>query len=727
MKTPRLDRRIVGIGVTTVVVAMAIIGALVYVGLNVMLTDTLDRLLDERAAIATSEASRHPPADLAERLTELGIRATVNAPGGPFGADPVSPSVGVGLPPPADDSGMRYVSRRVDIPGEGDVVVYARRDGIDNALRRVILLELFGLAVATAVAVLLLRRLTSLLLKPLLLMAGSVRLTSSGQFGERLHPDRPETSLGQLASAYDGMLDALEASINDAQAAHRKSERLYNETRQIIDTAAAAYLASDTSGTIIDWNRQAESIFLVPREKALGRNIVDFLDIPAVGTDVDMERLLATISHGGPGDLAELTAIRDDGHRFPVEMAMWSTKEDGDALYSVFVQDVTQRSEGQRAMDQLAAIVESAQEAIFSESLEGTILTWNAGATILYGYSDHEAIGQPTSMLVPPEVMDVMESFCSYARQGRSVPRHETKRLTRGGEILDVAVTITPIRDPRGGVVAVSTIARDLTEQRWLADTLNSTLGRLEKAQKDARAAEERSHRFLADASHQLRSPIAGVSACAETLLRNPDAGEREQLLADLVRDAVRASRLLSSLLLLARADEGQPIDPKSTDVVELCRIELERVRLFTTSLDLEIHGAKIAPAEVDQPAVREVISNLLDNARRHARERIDVTVTAGADHVEVGVENDGPPVEAELRERIFDRFVSLDLGGGSGLGLPIARELARAHGGDLVCHGNRFVLTLPVRARPRPDDAEGAPDPAAGLAGNLDTASTRP
>lgn len=358
------------------------------------------------------------------------------------------------------------------------------------------------------------------------------------------------------------------------------------------------------------------------------------------------------------------------------------------------------RDEGRQAIGRLAAIVESAHEAIFSESLDGTILTWNRGAASLYGFTAEEAIGMDAVALAPPHSREVTASFREYARNGTAVPRHETSLLTKGGVLVDVALTISPILDEDGAVVAISTIARDLTEHRWLAETLNQTLGRLEKALAEAREAEERSRRFLADAAHQLRSPISGVSACAETLLLGVDDHQREELLAGLLSEASRASRLIGSLLRLARLDQGEAQAAGPADLVAIYERELDRIRLFAPHLSvaLEVVGHLEVPVHVDREAVREALGNLLDNARRHAVSAIVVTVTRAAGDVTLRVENDGPPVPEPLAERIFERFVSLDGNGGSGLGLSIAQELARAQGGDLVYAAGGFVMTLPVR-----------------------------
>ena len=168
--------------------------------------------------------------------------------------------------------------------------------------------------------------------------------------------------------------------------------------------------------------------------------------------------------------------------------------------------------------------------------------------------------------------------------------------------------------------------------------------------------------------------------------------------MADLVRETSRAGRLLTSLLQLARLDQGLDSAAEPVDVVALCESELDRQRALAPDLDIVLHVGDLPENRpgVDPHAVKEIVANLLDNARRHAASRIELTVGATDGQVEISVADDGSGVAEGMTERIFERFVSLDGRGGSGLGLPIARALARSHGGDLFYRDGRFLLCLP-------------------------------
>lgn len=235
-------------------------------------------------------------------------------------------------------------------------------------------------------------------------------------------------------------------------------------------------------------------------------------------------------------------------------------------------------------------------------------------------------------------------------------------------------------------------------ELREMVTAFNDMLDELEQALARARDSEEASRRFLADAAHQLRTPAAGIRASVGALLRTEDESERDQLLDNLAGETARMSRLLSSLLRVARLDAGEPATLAPTDLVALVRGVVERRRPLGPSLRFEVEAPDEAPAVVDAAAIEEAVDNLIDNAARNARQLVAVSIRQLEGVVQVSVDDDGSGVPPADRERIFGRFVSLDDGGGSGLGLPIARGVAEAHGGSLEYADEGFVLKVPAR-----------------------------
>jgi signal transduction histidine kinase len=252
------------------------------------------------------------------------------------------------------------------------------------------------------------------------------------------------------------------------------------------------------------------------------------------------------------------------------------------------------------------------------------------------------------------------------------------------------------------------------TELGQTAEAFDEMLDELEGAEARAQQAEERTRAFLADAAHELRTPIAGVQAAAETLLHHDDQlshDERQHLQALLVREAERAGGLISDLLTAARLDAGIDLDLAPVSLRTLARGELDRVHLLHPETVVTMSGPEVV-ARADAAKVSSILRNVIDNAVRAAGPQGEVHVVV-REHDQFAIAeiwDSGPGVAPSERERIFERLVRLDHGragdaGGSGLGLAIARGYARAHGGELTCEdprgsGAMFRLVLPLEPR---------------------------
>jgi signal transduction histidine kinase len=273
-----------------------------------------------------------------------------------------------------------------------------------------------------------------------------------------------------------------------------------------------------------------------------------------------------------------------------------------------------------------------------------------------------------------------------------------------------VGSALRPVERMRRTVAEIST--RDLTarvglppgrdEVHRLATTLNSMLGRLSSAQAAQR-------RFVADASHELRSPLSTISTALDVSTQHPETMTTEELLPVIARETTRLRELVDDLLVLARTDDTTD-RPSGTevDLDDIVRAEAERV-CGEASLEVEVRAG---PAKVhgSEAQLRRAVRNLVDNARDHAHRRIRVASSVGGTFAVVEVSDDGAGVPPDDRDRVFERFVRLDAArqrrhGGTGLGLAIVAGIAARHGGraryvereDGRYPGAHFRLELPV------------------------------
>lgn len=258
-------------------------------------------------------------------------------------------------------------------------------------------------------------------------------------------------------------------------------------------------------------------------------------------------------------------------------------------------------------------------------------------------------------------------------------------------------------------------LGRAATAFDAMLDALESSEQRARHAATEAEQSDTATRQFLADAAHELRTPIAGVHAGAQQIstaamqnVDDPSAAAQRRRAELVLGEARRAGRLVADMLDLSRIDADLQLNVRSRDLTALAEAERQRLAMLAPSLRVLLTGDDAVPTRVDSERVQQILANLGDNARRHTPSggAITLDVTRRGDTAVLTVTDTGAGVPEEERERIFDRLVRLDEArtrdhGGAGLGLSIARALARAHGGDLTCDvhspGARFRLELPV------------------------------
>ena len=237
-----------------------------------------------------------------------------------------------------------------------------------------------------------------------------------------------------------------------------------------------------------------------------------------------------------------------------------------------------------------------------------------------------------------------------------------------------------------------------------LAQTMNRMLDRLDESQKSQR-------RFISDASHELKSPLASLRQYAEVARLYPDRVTAEDLSDAVLDEGARLERLVQNMLVLAHADEHSlAVTRHPVDLDDLLLAEAARLRA-STGLAIDSSGIGAGRVLGDSSLLAQVVRNLADNGARHATGRLSLALSEAGTTVTLSIEDDGPGVDKADRERVFDRFVRLDdararEAGGSGLGLAIVREIVVAHGGSVLLGdsslgGARIEIRLPAASDP--------------------------
>jgi len=350
-----------------------------------------------------------------------------------------------------------------------------------------------------------------------------------------------------------------------------------------------------------------------------------------------------------------------------------------------------------RSEQRFRLLVEAVKDyAIFMLDRDGHIISWNAGAQRLKGYRAEEILGRHFRNFYPPE------------KQAERHPEHELElalrdgvyeeegwRVRKDGSLFWANVVITAVHDADGNHLGFAKVTRDVTDRRELLDRLS-------------RVAEDRAQ-FLAVTAHELRSPIGVISGAAD-LLRSHwadlDETERNELLESMTSNAVRLRRLLDDLLTAARLEAGAvELDERTVELGPLIAEAASNVARGRSPGDVITNIGPGILVRGDAGRIGQAVDNLVSNALEHGGAPVELRAVREGGMVHIRVSDSGPGIHDDIAGRLFDRFATTRQRGGTGLGLFIVRQLARAQGGDAWyeppdrsdTRRPTFVLSLPA------------------------------
>jgi PAS domain S-box-containing protein len=365
----------------------------------------------------------------------------------------------------------------------------------------------------------------------------------------------------------------------------------------------------------------------------------------------------------------------------------------------------SERAEEYRA--RLESILDSCDDAIYSETFDGIITSWNRSAERIFGYSAVEAVGKPNVLVPSSKSSEARHVLASVARGGR-VDRLETERLHKDGTIIDVSLTVSPIKDRSDQVVAASKIARDISGAKKVERELQLLLV-------EAEEADRTKDLLVAMLGHELRNPVGAIRSAFHVPGGGPN--ENTRLAREVLRRQLRVlNRIVEEMMDTARLISGKILLEKAP--LDLGRVVGRAVSGMRASGRFERHEVTVFldPAWIDGDAVRveQIVSNLVGNALKFtpAGGKIRIFVTRGMGEAVLRVEDTGIGIEENLIPRVFDLFVQGDRwvddnNGGLGIGLTMVRRLTALHGGVVYASspgpglGSRFTVRFPSNDEP--------------------------
>jgi PAS domain S-box-containing protein len=343
-----------------------------------------------------------------------------------------------------------------------------------------------------------------------------------------------------------------------------------------------------------------------------------------------------------------------------------------------------------------------------SKTLEGQILSWNSGASRIFGYSAEEVIGQPITIIIPPELHEEERRILERVRGGERIEHFDTIRVTKDGRRIPISLAVSPIRDPSGVIVGASKVARDISERKRVEELLRQN-------EEALREADRRKDEFLALLAHELRNPLAPIRYALAANKKSGRTMEQLRRSEEIIeRQVAHMSRLLDDLLDVSRVTrdslELKKVPTELTSVVgaaiETARPTMDAKR-HTLSVDLPKQALRL---EADPVRLAQIFSNLLINAAKYTDPGGHIQLQASRDgtDVVVSIRDNGIGISADMMPRIFTMYSQAQGAlvrseGGLGIGLALVHGLVSLHGGHIDARsdgagkGSEFIVRLPI------------------------------
>jgi len=497
----------------------------------------------------------------------------------------------------------------------------------------------------------------------------------------------------------------------EVAAVNRKLQTLYTQAKQqgaarlsaVVDNVVDGIITINAHGIIESFNTACTRIFGYAAGEVIGQNIKMLMPEPYHS---EHDGYLGNYHKTGQAKVIgigrEVTAQRKDGSVFPMDLSVSAFQLDGVKYFSGIIRDITGRKQAEEAQRLLAAIVEFSADAIISRDIEGKITSWNAAAERLFGYSAAEAVGQE-SRIVPPERLDEELSILAELRAGKGIEHFETQRVDKNNRLIDVSLTMSPIRDGAGKIIGTSKVVRDITERKQAEKDRDKLIDRLNRSNEEL-------GRFAYVASHDLKEPLRMVTNFTGLLLQR--YGDK---LDDRAREFMKFAKeggdrmhlLVDDLLEYARAGTQ---DERLEDVD--CNRVMEVVK---TNLTMQIAESRAQIVHGALPSVRAntirmamLLQNLISNAIKYQEKDIVPKIVIRAEEEgefwKFSIKDNGIGMKEEYLTKIFEPFKRLHTKEhyrGTGIGLAITQCIVVNWGGKIWANskpgkGTTFYFTIP-------------------------------
>jgi PAS domain S-box-containing protein len=503
-------------------------------------------------------------------------------------------------------------------------------------------------------------------------------------------------------------------------------QRAYLEVT--LSSIGDAVIVSDVNGAVTFMNPVAEALTGWRRAEATGQQLETVFHIVNEVTRHRAENpVVHALREGTVVGLANHTMLlaKNGVERAIDDSAAPIRAKTGEVLGIVLVfRDVSGIRTADEHRARLAAIVQSSEDAIISKDLTGRIMSWNAGATRLFGYSADEAVGRPISMLIPPDRLSEEPDILQRLRRGERVEHFETVRMTKDRRKVAVSLTISPIHGADGQIIGASKIVRDITDRTKTERELAEAREQLQNYSKELEAtvaertaelrdALEQLETFSYSISHDLRAPLRAMNGFVEVIL-SEHAKELNPEVSELLQRVARSGKRLSTLIEEVLNSTRLKLRPGDLRPVSLARLipgiieDYPNLRSHREAIDIK---TPLLPVVGTEALLTQAISNVLGNSIKFGSRsrplKIVVATERENDHVRLAIRDNGIGIIPAEQPRIFELFArgstSRDVEG-TGIGLAVVKRAIMRMGGEVGVEskpdvGSEFWFKLPAAA----------------------------
>ncbi|HTM15741.1 MAG TPA: PAS domain S-box protein [Terracidiphilus sp.] len=475
----------------------------------------------------------------------------------------------------------------------------------------------------------------------------------------------------------------------------------------LVDCSDEPIISKRLDGTIISWNGAATRVFGYQPSEIIGKSILTLIP-PELRHEED--EILRKLRAGERIEHFETTRMRKNGERFPISVTISPIRDASGNIVaaSKIAHDISERRRTEESISRLAAIVDSADDAIVGKTLNGIVTSWNKAAERIFGYTAEEMIGQSILRLIPEGLYYEEDEILRKLRAGERIEHYETTRKKKSGELFQVSVTISPIIDHSGKVIGASKIARDISDKKRVEQLL---------IQSEKLAA---TGRMAAAIAHEINNPLESLINVIFLARQHSAPDSRvSQLLLTAEQELERVSHIARQTLGYYK-DTGAPTDVHVHELIQNV-LTVYNSKMMSADIAVDSRFNDLQKISVSKGEMLQVFSNVIANAIDAMKQGGVLSITtrnvlsSPQDGIEVVIRDTGVGIEQEHLPRVFEPFFTTKGILGTGIGLWVAKQLVSRRGGQISIassttpknSGTTVTIFIPFAHPPSPPEGE--------------------